>query len=427
MPSPDAGLRASYAAQVAAVVRAEGARLLATLVRTTGDWALAEDAVQEAVEAALEAWPRSGVPDHPRSWLIVAARRKAVDMVRRERARGGKEREGAELMNLLAGVPDDASDQAIDDDQLRLIFTCCHPALALDAQVALALRVLCQLPVPQIAAVLLTSEAAMAKRLTRTRTKIATANIPYRVPDETELPARLTAVCAVIHALYTAGHAPAGGDALAQVDVCAEGIRLARLVCRLMPDEATPQALLALLLFTESRRYARLGDDGEVVTLADQDRRRWDLGLIVEADRLLAGSLRRTDAIADTYQLQAAIAAQHALAVTYAETDWAEVVRLYDLLLSIGANPAAGLARAVAVAERDGADSGLAALAIVPPSQRWHAVRAELLARSGRYAEAVEALDRSLTDEVTAPERRHRERQRADWADLAQRDPDRSP
>ncbi|MFL6140299.1 MAG: RNA polymerase sigma factor [Labedaea sp.] len=401
--------------RLADTVRLEGARLLATLVRTVGSLPVAEDAVQEATLAALRDWPRTGVPAEPRAWLTVAARRKAIDLLRRENIRAGKERDGAELLELSTSeLP---AEHVVRDDQLRLIFTCCHPALSLDARVALALRTLCGLSTAAVAEVLLSSEAAIAKRLTRTRQKIATARIPYRVPAATELPARLGAVCAVVHALYTTGHAPRAGPAVLDLDVCAEAVRLARLLRDLMPDEPTVAGLLALLLLTEARRPARTDAGGEVVPLAAQDRSRWDAALIAEGFALLADSLRKTDGLADVYQLQAAIAAEHARTPSYSATDWAELVRLYDLLLGVAPGPAAALARAVAVAEASGAAAGLAALDAVPPSQRWHAVRAELLAREGRHPEAVAALDVSLAGDVTAPERRFREGLRRQWVD----------
>jgi RNA polymerase sigma-70 factor (ECF subfamily) len=407
-PVPEAG------DELADTVRVEGARILATLVRTVGSLQVAEDAVQEAVVAALRSWPRTGVPAEPRAWLTVAARRKAIDILRRESARAAKERDAGELMALR--TPDLPSDSVVRDDQLRLIFTCCHPTLGPEARVALALRTLCGLAPAQIAAVLLTTEPAMAKRLTRTRQKIAAARIPYRVPSDEDLPGRLAAVCGVVHGLYTAGHAPLGGETALDIDVCAEAVRLGRLLHDLLPDEAMPAAVLALLLLTDARRPARVDDTGEVVPLADQDRARWDAARIAEGCALLDASLRRTGGVADPYQLQAAIAAEHARAAAYAQTDWDEIARLYDLLLSVAPSPAAALSRAVAVAEATGAAAGLAALEGIPPSPRWHAVRGELLAREGRYAEAVQAITASLTGELTAPERRYRERCRASWA-----------
>ena len=398
---------------LAETVRIEGARILATLVRTVGNLQVAEDAVQEAALVALREWPRTGAPDEPRAWLTVAARRKAIDILRRESARADKEREAVDLMELSS--PDPPPDGVVRDDQLRLIFTCCHPALAPDARVALALRTLCGLSVAQVAAVLLTTEPAMAKRLTRTRQKITAARIPYRVPSDVDIPSRLAAVCGVIHALYTAGHAPLDGPAAVDVDACAEAIRLGRLLRELLPDEPMPAAVLALLLLTEARRAARTDPAGDIVRLSEQDRGAWDTVLIAEGCALLDESLRRTGGVADPYQLQAAIAAEHARAVGYDHTDWAEIVRLYDLLLTVAPSPAAALSRAVAVAEASGTTAGLAALDAVPPGTRWYAVRAELLARDGRFAEAVADVTASLAGEMTAPERRYRERRRAEW------------
>ena len=305
-------------------------------------------------------------------------------------------------------------DTVLGDDLLRLIFTCAHPSLAPESQLALALRTLCGLSMPEIAAVQLTSEAAVAKRITRTKQKITAAQIPYRVPDDSELPDRLPVVCAVIHALYTAGHAPRDGTDVVRVDLCDEGVRLARLLTTLLPDENLPATLLALLLLTEARRPARVDADGEVVVLADQDRTRWDHAMTTEGTELLAASLRRTAGWADAYQLQAAIAMQHDRAESYESPDWAEIVRLYDLLLSVAPSSAAALARAVAVAERDGPEAGLAALDGLPSSARLEAVRAELLSRTGRHTEAVAALDRSLAAPASEPERRYRDRRRAE-------------
>ncbi|KAA1249241.1 sigma-70 family RNA polymerase sigma factor [Mycobacterium simiae] len=396
---------------LAQTVRMEGARILATLIRTVGSLQIAEDAVQEAALRALRDWPRNGVPGEPRAWLTVTARRVAIDLLRREGARAHKERASVEL-----AIPDPPPDSVVADDRLRLIFTCCHPALALEAQVTLALRTLCGLSPAQIAAVLLTSEAAVAKRLTRTRAKIARARIPYRVPADQDLPERLAAVCAVLHASYTIAHTAASGDRLTDIDGTREALRLARLVQELMPDEPAPMAVLALLLLTESRRAARLDDAGDPVPLSEQDRSLWDAAAINEACQLLDESLRRTGSVADPYQLQAAIAAEHARAASYESTDWAEIVRLYDLLLSVQPSAPAALARAVAVAESGGAAAGLQALAQLEPDPRWHAVRGELLARQGRFAEAAAATRASLTDGVTVPERRYRERRIAEWS-----------
>jgi RNA polymerase sigma-70 factor (ECF subfamily) len=281
-------------------------------------------------------------------------------------------------------------------------------------RVALALRTLCGLSPAQIAGVLLTTEAATTKRLVRARQKIAAARIPYRVPTEDELPERLPAVCAVIHSLYTAGHAPAEGKAAYDVDLCGEAIRLAELLHSLLPEQPTPTAVLALLLLTEARRPARLDDAGAVVTLDLQDRTLWDQELISRGVTLLNDSLERSARQADAYQLQAAIAAEHARVPSYTATDWREIVRLYDLLVEVSPSPAAELARLVAIAETGDVDSALELLDAIPPSSRRHAVRAELLARCSRYAEAIDELDLALADAPPDhPERAHRERRRA--------------
>lgn len=389
--------------QLAETIRTEGARILATLVRVVGDLHIAEDAVQEAAMRALRQWPVTGTPDSPRAWLTVTARRAAIDVLRREGARTAKERAAVDLYS-----DDEPPEPVVQDDMLRLIFTCAHPALSLDAQVTLALRVLCGLSTAQIASVLLSSEAAVAKRLTRTRAKIARAGIPYQVPSAAELPARLAAVCAVVYTLYTSAHTATAGRYVSDVDGCREAVRLARLVLDLMPDEGAPMSVLALLLLTEARRGARTAVDGHPVVLAEQDRTAWDPAAIDEGCRLLDASLRRSDGIADPYQLQAAIAAEHARASSYRETDWAEVVRLYDMLVEVQPGSASRLARAVAVAEYSGPASGLAALAELEPDQRWHAVQAELLAREGRYPEAVEEMTASLAGPVSDAEADHR-------------------
>ena len=310
---------------------------------------------------------------------------------------------------------DDPADSVLDDDLLRLVFTCCHPSLAADARLALALRTLCQLSVAQVAAAMLTTEAAMAKRLTRTRQKISVAKIPYRVPGERELPARLTAACGVVHTLYTAGHAPVSGEPVVDVDLCAEGLRLARLLHQLLPDHAMPAAVLALILFTEARRPARVDQRGDPIPLADQDRSRWDRTAIDAALGLLETSLRRTDGMADPYQLQAAIAYEHDRAATYADTDWVEIVRLYDLLVSVAPSTPAMLARAVALAERDGVEAGLAAVDALPVDSRREAVRSELLARAGRPAAAAAAVSVALAGDAPEAQKRYWRRQLATW------------
>jgi RNA polymerase sigma-70 factor (ECF subfamily) len=403
---------------VAETIRIEGTRILATLIRTLGDVQLAEDAVQEAALAALGAWPVTGVPPGPRAWLTVTARRKAIDIIRRERARGAKERDGQDLIELTQRPlePDDM----VQDDLLRLIFTCCHPSLSPPTRVALALRTLCGLTPAQIAAVLLTTEVATTKRLVRARQKITAARIPYRVPSAADLPDRLPAVCAVVHSLYTAGHAPTEGEAAYDVDLCVEAIRLAELLHSLLPDQPTPTAVLALLLLAEARRPARLDDDGQVVTLDLQDRTLWDQALVARGIGLLNESLERSGRQADAYQLQAAIAAEHARVPSYNATDWQEIVRLYDLLVEVSPSPAAELARVVAIAETGDVGTALKLLEAIPISARHHAVHGELLARLSRYTEAADELQAALDAAPPAhPERSHRQRRRDYFRHLA--------
>jgi RNA polymerase sigma-70 factor, ECF subfamily len=357
--------------------------VLAALVRATGDLQLAEDAVQDAALRALQTWPRDGVPPQPRAWLTLPARRRAVDLLRREAARDGKE---AEAVSLLEPPRDDPP-EVVRDDLLRLVFTCCHPALDRATQVALALRALCGLPTAEVGRALLVPEAAMAKRLTRARQKIARAAIPYRVPDAHELPDRLRGVLDVVYLLFNAGYAPTGTPRPQLVD---EAVRLARLLAELMPDEPSVLGLLALELLLDARRDAR-HDGGRPVLLADQDRASWRRELVTEGVVLVGEGLRRTPDRPDPFVVQAAIAACHALAPTAAETDWAAVVSWYDVLLTVLDTPVVRLNRAVAVGERDGAGAGLAAVDALPGLAEyplWHAARAELLTRLARPAEA---------------------------------------
>ena len=387
---------------LAELVRVEGGRILAVLARTTGDVQLAEDATQDAVVAALEVWPRTGVPTDPTAWLYVAARRKALDVLRREGRRGEKEQ-----ASHLDPEPPEPS--VIRDDVLRLIFTCTHPALDLDARVALALRTLCGLSTAEIARALLVSETTMAKRLVRAKKKIAVAAITYRIPGAEDLPARLAGVCAVLHLVYTAGHA-ATGASLVRADLCDEAVRLVRLLVELVPGDPVPEALLALLLLTDSRRASRLDPDGELVTLADQDRGLWDGALVSEGLALLHASLTRSDGLADPYQLQAAIASCHAVAPTYARTDWAEISRLYSLLLEVAPNPVVQVNAAVAVAEAEGPGAAVVLLADVAEPARdylWHAAWAEVHVRLGQPSSATEALRRAAAAAPSGPERRH--------------------
>ena len=389
-----------------AVVRAEGSRVLATLVRTIGDLQLAEDAVQEAAIAALRTWPTTGIPDDPRAWLTVAARRKAVDVLRRESRRHGKE---AAAMDLRSPGDEPVPDSVVRDDLLRLIFTCCHPALAQDAQVALALRTLCGLSTAEIAAALLVPESTMAKRLVRVKSKIERAGIPYRVPRAEELPQRLPGVLSVVYLIFTEGHRATSGEVLVRIDLCDEAVRLARLLVDLMPDEPEAMALLALLLFTDSRRDERVDVDGNLIPLAEQDRRRWNQAAIEEATQVLDQSLRRTAGRAGPYQLQACLASCHARARSFESTPWPEIVRLYDVLDEVAPSPVVRLNRAIAVAEVAGpavALRDLDALTGIAHVHLWHAARAEMLRRLGEREQAARALESALQGRLTDPERR---------------------
>ena len=393
------------------LVRDEGRRVLATLARVTGDLPLAEDAVQDAAVRALETWPRDGVPAEPRAWLTLTARRRAIDILRREAARGGKEAES--VME-----PDDpAPPETVRDDLLRLVFTCCHPALAVETQVALALRTLCGLSVAEVGAALLVPEATMAKRLTRARQKITKAAIPYAVPADHELPDRLRGVLAVVYLLFTTGYAPTGAP---RPDLVDQAVRLTRLLRELMPGEPSVLGLLALELLQDSRRAARHDADGTPVLLADQDRRRWRRDLVEEGVLLVGEGLRRTPDVPDPYVVQAAIAACHALAPTWADTDWAAVVSWYDVLLTVTDTPVARLNRAVAVGERDGPAAGLAAVDAVDDLSGyplWHAARAELLARLDRVAEADSAYAAALAIPQDDAQLTHLRRRRGRLAD----------
>jgi RNA polymerase sigma factor (sigma-70 family) len=390
------------------LVRDEGSRVLATLVRTTGSLEVAEDAVQDAVVKALEVWPRSGVPAQPRAWLTVAARNRAIDLLRREGRRPDKE-SAAHLFALRRDAPLPGPD-VVADDLLRLVFTCCHPSLPLGTQTALALRTLCGLTTAEVGRALLVPEATMAKRLTRARRKIAVAAIPYRAPSAVELPQRLDGVLATIYLLFNEGYNASAGAELIRSQLTAEALRLSRLLVELLPSEASPTGLLALLLLQNSRQAARLGDDGEVALLADQDRTRWDHGAIAEGMTLLGVALRRTPTRPDRYATQAAIAACHALAETWETTNWEAVVSWYDVLVTINDTPVVRLNRAVAVSELSGPKEGLAALeeiGDVPGYLSLRVVRAELLYRLRRWDDAATSFREALDLPGNGAQRRH--------------------
>jgi RNA polymerase sigma factor (sigma-70 family) len=387
------------------LVREEGTRVLATLVRVTGSITLAEDATQDAVVRALETWPRDGVPTNPRGWLTVTAKRRAIDLIRRESRRPDKEAAAMELFDPTPEPPD-----VVRDDLLRLVFTCCHPTLSTEAQVALALRTLGGLSTAEVARGLLVSEATMTRRLTRAKQKIAQAKIPYRVPPAEELPDRLSGVAATVYLVFNEGYATGAGPELVRVALTGEAIRLARLLAELMPDEPTVLGLLALLLLHDSRRAARTDDTGHPVLLADQDRSRWDADAIKEGVELVGAGLRRTPDRPNAYVVQAAIAACHALSPSYAETDWAAVISWYDVLCTIQDTAVVRLNRAVAVAERDGPAAGLALVDGLDGLDRypwWHATRAELLRRLGQTEPARAAYELALALDLSGPQAAH--------------------
>ncbi len=381
------------------MIRHEGGRVLATLVRLTGSFTLAEDAVQDAVLDAIRRWPIDGVPDKPVAWLTTVARHRALDVLRREAKRTAKETDARLLDEVLIAVGEDTSDSMVRDDLLRLIFTCCHPALSFEAQTALALRTLCGMSTAEIAAVFLVPEPTLGQRISRAKKKISSAHIPYRIPADHELPDRLRSVMAVIHAVLTAGHHAPEGTLDARRDLANEGVRLARLMHELMPDEPECTGLLALSLATTARRDARLSADGDLVLMADQDRSRWHHDEITEAVAMLDHAIHMHRP--GPYQVQAAISCLHGLAPAYADTDWEQIASLYATLERFTPTPVVGVNRAVAVAQARGAKAGLDLLDAMDETtvDRWHfywSTRAELLERVGRTDEAIQAFVRAI-------------------------------
>jgi len=397
------------------IYRTESRRVFATLVRLLGDFDVAEEALHDAFRAALEQWPREGVPANPRAWLVSAGRFKAIDGIRRRARFDSVE----DMTEMVEAIPDDAplaNDESIEDDRLRLIFTCCHPALAPDAQVALTLREVCGLTTEEIAQAFLSAAPTLAQRIVRAKAKIRDARIPYQVPESNELAERLDSVLRVIYLVFNEGYSASSGQSLTRVDLSAEAIRLGRLLVNLLP-EPEAMGLLALMLLHESRRSARATESGEIILLADQDRTLWNRDLIDEGASLVTQAL--TSGRAGPYTLQAAISAVHAEAPSAEETDWNEIVGLYDALLRADPSPVIELNRAVAVAMRDGPSVGLMLVdAILDRGDLQdyhlvHAARADFCRRLGKTAEARASYQRAIALARQEPERRFLEQRLA--------------
>lgn len=404
-------MTAPSSSEIERAFREGSGRAVATLVRRLGDIDLAEEAVQQAFVVALSRWPTHGIPPSPVGWIVTTARNAAIDRLRREATRHERHRQSVEMFG-----PDESGEEEGDmifaDDQLRLVFTCCHPALAPSAQVALTLRLIAGLSTAEIARAFLVPEATMAQRLVRAKAKIRGANIPYRVPAPDELPERLKWVLAVIYLVFNEGYVASEGEALVRRELCAEAIRLARLIVQIMPGHPEAHGLLALMLLVESRRAARTGPDGSLVRLADQDRSRWDRALVGEGQAIVRACLRRNEP--GPYQIQAAIQAVHSDAPTAADTDWSQIVQLYDMLLALTPTPVVALNRAIAIGEHGSPARALELLdaTALPDHHLWHAARAEMLERLGRHGAARRAFEEAVARATNEAERAHLTRRR---------------